>query len=150
MFNKVIMMGRLTRNPEFRQTQACVPCCRFSIAVNRQFANKQTGERETDFVECEAWRQTAEFVSRYFSKGNMILVEGELRNNNYEDAKGVKHYGMKVLVNNVNFCESKNSGENQQQHSDSAAAQPSTESRGFSADDLGEFEEILSDGGFPF
>ena len=130
MFNKVILMGRLTHEPEFRQTQAGVPCCRFSIAVNRHFANKQTGERETDFVDCETWRQTAEFVSRYFGKGNMILAEGELRNNNYEDKNGVKHYGMKVLVNNVNFCESKNSGENQQQHSASAAAQPTPQQGG--------------------
>lgn len=157
MLNRVILMGRLTRDPELRQTQAGVACCRFSIAINRQFANKQTGERESDFVECETWRQTAEFVSRYFVKGNMILVEGELRNNNYEDSKGVKHYGMKVLVSNVSFCESKGSSENQQQEAPTQvqkttaaprAAAPAQEA--LSLDDLDEFEEILSDGDVPF
>jgi single-strand DNA-binding protein len=110
MLNKVILMGRLTRDPEFRQTTSGVPVCRFSIAINRQFANKQTGERETDFVDCVAWRNTAEFVSRYFSKGNMILVEGQLRNDNYTDNNGVKHYRMNVFVDNVSFCESKGNG----------------------------------------
>ena len=111
MLNKVILMGRLTRDPEFRQTPSGVPVCRFSIAINRQFANKQTGERETDFIDCDAWRSTAEFVSRYFSKGNMILVEGQLRNNNYTDNNGVKHYSMRVMVDNVSFCESKGSAQ---------------------------------------
>lgn len=156
MLNKVILMGRLTRDPEFKQTTSGVPVCRFSLAINRQFANKQTGERETDFVDCDAWRSTAEFISRYFSKGNMILVEGQLRNNNYEDANGVKHYSMRVLVDNVSFCESKGSGDNQQQEAPAQiqqttaprAADPASEP--LNIGDLGEFEEILSDGEVPF
>ena len=113
MYNRVILMGRLTRDPELKETSSGVNVARFSIAVNRQYANKQTGERETDFVDCDAWRSTAEFVARYFSKGDMILIEGELRNNNYEDQNGVTHRGMRVLVDAVSFCGSKN--ENQQQ-----------------------------------
>lgn len=155
MLNKVILMGRLTRDPEFKQTQSGTPVCRFSLAINRPFANKQTGERETDFVECDAWRSTAEFISRYFSKGNMILVEGQLRNNNYTDNNGTKHYSMRVLVDNVSFCESKGSGDNQQQAAPPIqqttaprAAAPAHEA--LSIDDIGDFEEILSDGETPF
>lgn len=179
MLNKVILMGRLTRDPEFRQTTSGVPVCRFSIAINRQFANKQTGERETDFVDCVAWRQTAEFVSRYFSKGNMILVEGQLRNDNYTDNNGVKHYRMNVFVDNVSFCESKGSssqgggdyysggqqdsyggGYQQQSYAPQggyqnapapAAPRPAAPSQdALSIGDIGEFEEILSDGEVPF
>lgn len=157
MLNKVILMGRVTRDPEFRQTTSGTPVCRFSLAINRQFANKQTGERETDFVDCDAWRSTAEFISRYFSKGSMILVEGQLRNNNYTDDKGVKHYAMRVLVDNVSFCESKGSGDSEHQQSAPAqiqqtqaprAAAPASEP--LNIGDLGEFEEILSDGEVPF
>ena len=191
MLNKVILMGRLTRDPEFRQTTSGIPVCRFSIAINRQFANKQTGERETDFIDCDAWRSTAEFVSRYFSKGSMILVEGQLRNNNYTDNNGVKHYRMNVLVDNVSFCDSKgnggqgggdysggqqggyqnsyNNGGYQQQGGYQgggyqqnngyqnapapapAAPRPAAPAQdALSIGDIGEFEEILSDGEVPF
>ncbi len=183
MLNKVILMGRLTRDPEFRQTTSGVPVCRFSIAINRQFANKQTGERETDFIDCDAWRNTAEFVSRYFNKGSMILVEGQLRNNNYTDNNGVKHYSMRVLVDNVSFCESKgqgggdyaggqqggygggyqqqNGGYQQQggyapqggyQNAPAASApRPAAPAQdALSIGEIGEFEEILSDGEVPF
>lgn len=170
--NSVNLMGRLTRDPELKQTQSGISVCRFSVAVNRPFVNKETNEREADFIECEAWRQTAEFVCRYFQKGAMIAVEGSLRNNNYEDANGVKHYGMKVAVNQVHFCGSKNDGQNgggqatqqstyaaagtpaQQQSRPAApaqqrppqAAQPQSSPLG----DLSEFEDILSDGELPF
>lgn len=167
MLNKVILMGRLTRDPEFRQTTSGVAVCRFSVAVDRGFANKQTGEREADFIDCEAWRATAEFISRYFTKGKMIIVEGSLRNNNYTDNNGVKHYSMRVQVDNVSFGESKNASGNgggfaqqggfaapqqsnnggygQQQYA--APAQPK---ESLQIGDLGEFEEILSDGEVPF
>ena len=186
MLNKVIIMGRLTRDPEFRQTTSGVPVCRFSVAISRQFANKQTGEREADFVDCVAWRQTAEFVSRYFSKGNMILVEGQLRNDNYTDNNGVKHYRMNVFVDNVSFCESKGNGgqgggdyapqggysqqgggygqqggyqqngggyqNNSYQNAPvPAAPRPAAPAQdALSIGDIGEFEEILSDGEVPF
>ena len=77
--NKVILVGRLTADPELRQTQSGIASCRFTVAVDRRFADKNTGERQADFITCQAWRQTAEFVSRYFNKGKMIAVEGSLR-----------------------------------------------------------------------
>lgn len=107
--NKVILMGRLTADPELRQTPSGVSSCSFSIAVNRKFVNKQTGERQADFIRCIAWRQTAEFINRYFNKGSMICVEGELRQDNYQDRNhpDVMHYSFTVQVDNVEFTGSK-------------------------------------------
>ena len=110
MLNKVIIMGRLTRDPDFKQTQSGVAICKFSVAVERQFKDSKTGERLTDFLDCTAFRGTAEFISRYFSKGNMILVEGNIQNNNYTDNNGVKHYSNNIMVENVSFCGGKNEG----------------------------------------
>ena len=107
--NKVILMGRLCADPEFRQTQSGTPCCRFRVAIDRPKA-KDAQQAETDFINVVAWRARAEFVSRYFSKGSRILVEGAMRNNDYTDNNGVKHYGIEVLAENVEFCESKNAG----------------------------------------
>lgn len=101
--NKVILHGRLTKDPEFRQTTSGVPVCRITVAIDRQFANKQTGERETDFIDIQAWRNTAEFVSRYFMKGSLILVEGSIRNNNWTDNEGKKHFGYIVMADSVSF-----------------------------------------------
>lgn len=107
--NKVILFGRLTHDPEFSQTQSQIPVVRFTVAVDRP--KQKDKEKESDFVECEGWRSTAEFISRYFSKGSAIVVEGQLRNNNYTDSNGVKRYKMKVLVDNVEFGESKKAAE---------------------------------------
>lgn len=155
--NTVILMGRLTRDPELKQTNSGISVCRFSVAVNRQFVSKDTNEREADFIDCETWKQTAEFVCRYFRKGAMIAVEGSLRNNNYDDANGVKHYGMKVVVNQVHFCGSKNdsqSGVQQeqrpaQQQRKGAPAQ-TQQAQNMTIGNLSEFEDILSDGELPF
>ena len=112
MMNKAIIMGRLCADPEFRTTQSNIPCCRFRIAVNRP--KSKDGNQEADFINCVAWRSTAEFISRYFSKGSMIIVDGQLRNNDYTDNNGVKHYSMEVLCDEVHFGESKNAGAAQQ------------------------------------
>lgn len=104
--NKVILMGRLTADPEFRQTTGGTPCCRFRVAVDRPKA-KDAQQAETDFINVVAWRARAEFISRYFSKGSRILIEGQMRNNDYTDNNGTKHYGIEVLADNVEFCESK-------------------------------------------
>lgn len=114
MLNRVILMGRLCADPELRQTQSGIANCKFRIAVNRP--KKQDGTQEADFISCTAWRSTAEFVCRYFSKGSMIVIEGQLRNNDYTDGNGVKHYSMEVLADNVTFGESKNAGAAQQQN----------------------------------
>lgn len=114
MINKVILQGRLTRDVEMRQTTSGKTVAKFSIATNSGFKN-QNGEEQTTFTECTAWGKTAEFVSRYFQKGAQLILEGELRNNNYTDRDGVKHYGMIVNVQSVNFCEKRSDGQPQQQ-----------------------------------
>lgn len=113
--NKVILCGRLTADPELKQTTSGIATCRFTVAVDRRIANKETGEREADFVTCVAWRKTAEFLSKFFSKGKLICLEGSLRNNNYQDKNhsDVTHYTMEVQVDNIEFCGGKNdSGSN--------------------------------------
>lgn len=160
MINKVILMGRLTADPELRQTNSGISSCRFSVAVNRPYKSKETGERQTDFINVITWRQTAEFVSRYFSKGNMIIVEGSLRNDNYTDQNGVKHYSMNVQADNVSFGESKSAsnansvnignGNFSQPRKETPAPQSQPAEESVSLGDLGDFEEILSDGEVPF
>lgn len=154
MYNRVILMGRLTREPELRTTQSGVSLCRFSVAVDRSFV-KQGEERQADFFEVQAWRNSAEFVSRYFSKGQMIHVEGRLQNNNYEDKNGVKHYSQVIVADSVSFCgdkrQSDSSGEQpQQRHAPAQAAPQASQPQPIELGDLGEFEEILSDGETPF
>ena len=107
MINTVIFMGRITADPEIKTTSSGISFCKFTVAVDRKFADKTTGERQADFISCVAWGKTAEFVSKYFSKGKMIIVEGTLQNNNYTDSNGVKHYSYDVVADNVSFGESK-------------------------------------------
>ncbi len=152
MFNRCIFMGRLCADPEFRQTQSGTPLCRFRIAVNRP--KSKDGNQDADFISCTAWRGTAEFVARYFSKGQMIHVEGQLRNNDYTDQNGVKHYSMDVLAESVAFCGGKNE-DGQQNNQTTQNRQTSAPARqqqqaapvqqSLDLSDLGEFEEILSD-----
>ena len=120
MFNRIILMGRLTKDPELKPTQSGVTMCRFSIAVDRAYSKGQ--EKQTDFFDITAWRQTAEFVSKYFSKGKCILIEGKLQNNNYTDQNGVKHYQNVVIADNVAFCGDKSG--NQQNGQAPPAQQP--------------------------
>jgi single-strand DNA-binding protein len=139
--NKVILFGRLTSDPIYRQTQSGIAVCRFTVACDRQFADKQTGKREADFIEVQAWRQAAEFVSRYFKKGDAITVDGSLRNNNYEDKNGVKHYGYIVMADNIGFGGSKSENTNNQQSGNQQTPEGLN---------IGDFEEIISDGYTPF
>lgn len=152
--NNVILMGRLTHDPELRQTQSGISSCRFTIAVNRKFKNDK-GEYDADFISCVAWRQTAEFVSRYFSKGSMICVSGSLRSGSYTDKNhsDVTHYTTDVYVDNVEFCGDKgnNSGNQQQpQQRPPQQQKPAQQPEQFSYSNLSDFEEILSDGDVPF
>lgn len=121
--NKVILCGRLTANPELKQTTSGIATCRFTVAVDRRIANKETGEREADFVTCVAWRKTAEFLSKFFTKGKFICLEGSLRNNNYQDKNhsDVTHYTMEVQVDNIEFCGGKNDSGSSQQPSNPSA-----------------------------
>ena len=143
-------------DPELRQTQNGIASCQFTVAVNRKFADKNTGERQADFIRCQAWRQTAEFVSKYFSKGKMIAVEGSLRTGSYQDKNhpDVMHYTTDLMVDNVEFCGDK-TGTNPRQ----AAAEPvniveQAKAAGVETamdyGNLSDFEEILSDGDCPF
>lgn len=106
MINNVVLMGRLTAVPELKTTQSGISTVRFSVAVERRY-NKQGEERQTDFIDCVAWRQTAEFVSKYFDKGSMIAVIGSIQTRNYEDKNGNKRKAVEVQVDNVSFCGSK-------------------------------------------
>lgn len=147
MINKVILMGRLTADPELKQTQSGIAVCRFTVAIDRGYKSNETGEKQADFINVVAWRQTAEFVSKYFSKGKMIIIEGELQNNNFE-SNGVKHYSFIVKANNVTFGESKSAANSQQNQpkSNTNTAQANDSPLG----DLDDFEEILGDGEVPF
>lgn len=150
--NKVILIGRLTAAPELRQTQSGISSCRFTVAVNRKFANKETGEREADFISCQAWRQTAEFISKYFAKGQMIAIDGTLRTGSYTDKNysDVTHYTTDVLVENVEFCGSKSDNSTSGTSAQQTAQQPVNSNSNMSYGDLSDFEEILSDGDVPF
>lgn len=106
MLNKVFMQGRLVADPELRHTPSGVAVASFRIAVDRDFKDK-SGERQADFVNVVAWRSTGEFVSKFFSKGRMAIVEGKLQSRNYEDKDGNKRYTLEVVADNVYFGDSK-------------------------------------------
>lgn len=111
MLNRIILMGRLTRDPELRQTQSGVSVANFSLAVDRDFKDKATGEKGTDFIDIVAWRQTAEFVSRFFTKGRMAVVEGRLQLRDWTDRDGNKRRTAEVIADNVYFGDSKRDAE---------------------------------------
>ncbi len=100
-------MGRLVADPELRQTPNGVSVASFRIAVDRNYQSKETGERQADFISCVAWRQTGEFISRYFQKGRMIALEGSLQTRNYEDKTGAKRTAYEVIVDQAYFADSK-------------------------------------------
>lgn len=107
MLNHITIMGRLTRDPELRRTGSGLAVASFSVACERDFPSKDTGEREVDFINCVAWRQTGEFVSKYFTKGSMIVVSGRLQIRNWTDDNGIKRTIAEVVADNVYFGESK-------------------------------------------
>jgi len=111
VLNRIVLMGRLTKNPELRHTQSGTPVASFSLAVDRDFKDKQTGEKATDFIDIVAWRQTAEFVSRFFTKGRMAVVEGRLQLRDWTDRDGNKRRTAEVLAEHVYFGDSKRDAE---------------------------------------
>ncbi len=111
MLNKIFLMGRLARDPELRRTQSGTPVVSFRLAVDRDFKDKATGERSTDWIDVVAWRQTAEFVSRYFTKGRMAVVEGRLQMRDWTDKEGNKRTSAEVVADNVYFGDSKRDGD---------------------------------------
>ena len=107
MLNHITIMGRLTRDPELRRTGSGIAVASFTLAVDRDFSPKDGGERETDFIDCVAWRQTGEFVSKYFTKGRMAVVSGRLQIRNWNDKDGNKRRSAEVVADNVYFGDSK-------------------------------------------
>ena len=111
MLNHIVIMGRLTRDPELRRTGTGIAVASFSVAVDRDFGKNENGEKETDFIDCVAWRTTGEFVSKYFTKGSMIVVSGRLQIRGWTDKDGNKRRSAEVVADNVYFGESKRSAE---------------------------------------
>ena len=109
MLNNVTIMGRLTRDPELRRTGSGVAVASFTLAVDRDFSSKESGEKETDFIDCVAWRQTGEFVSKYFKKGSMAVVSGKLQIRSWTDKDGNKRRSAEVIADNIYFGDSKKS-----------------------------------------
>ncbi len=141
MINTVALMGRLTYDPELRSTPQGVSVIRFQIAVDRNYQKAGT-ERQADFIDCVAWRQTADFISRYFHKGSMIAVEGSIQTQNYTDKNGNQRKSVEVVANNVSFC-----GSRSETGTGAPAPQQNFEQPAPSYSNASEsdFEEILDD-----
>ena len=142
MINMVALMGRLTYSPELKSTPNGVSVLRFQVACDRNY-QKDSQNRQADFIDCVAWRQTAEFISRYFHKGSMIAVEGTLQTSNYTDKDGNKRKQIEVLANNVSFCGSK--AENGSQGTQGAQNEQYTQGGMDINPDTSDFEEIVDD-----
>ena len=112
MLNHIVIMGRLTRDPELRRTGSGIAVASFSLAVDRDFGGRDGGERETDFIDCVAWRHTGEFVSKYFTKGRMAVVSGRLQIRSWTDKDGNKRRTAEVVADNVYFGDSRRDGDN--------------------------------------
>ena len=152
MLNHIVIMGRLTRDPELRRTQSGVAVTTISVAVDRDFQSRDAQEKQTDFIDVVAWRQTAEFVSKYFTKGKMIVVEGSLQSRKWQDKNGQNRVSWEVQANNVYFGESRRDN---QGGSDYTAPSYGGQSYGspassYSAPASGGFTEIEEDGELPF
>ena len=152
-FNKVILIGNMTADPELKQPASGTSVCSFSIAVNRRFAKTEQGQQTVDFINVVTWRQSAEFVSRYFKKGNPILVCGQLQTRTWNDNQGQKRYATEVVADEVSFVASA-----AQTAAQSTGSQPAQ--TGYTPDAYGapafnsapsaNFEEIPNDGDLPF
>mgnify|MGYP002514683418 CR=1 FL=1 len=133
MLNLVVIMGRLTSQPELKTTQNGVSVLPFTVAVNRQY-----GEQQTDFIPCVAWRNTAEFITKYFGKGQSIVIQGSLQQRDFEDKQGNKRTAYEVVVSTADFCGKKENADEQAQKLDNEV-------------DTSEFEEIsLAEQDLPF
>ena len=151
-FNKVILIGNLTADPELKRTPNGVSVCRFTIAVNRRFAKQDQAQQTADFITVVAWRQSADFVARFFKKGRPILVCGQLQNRNWTDPQGVKHYATDIVADEVSFVDSNRSGDtsgngDQAQYTPDAYGNNSSQ---ISGGNTASFEEMQGDDSLPF
>ena len=145
--NHIVIMGRLTRDPELRQTPGGVPVASFSLAVDRGFVSKDSGERQTDFIDVVAWEKRAEFVSKFFTKGQMAAVSGRLQIRDWTDKDGNKRRNAEVVADNIYFTESKKSRDASIGHSE-----PKDDfNAGFAPVESSDFAELdMDDGELPF
>ena len=155
MLNHIVLMGRLTRDPELRYTGSNIPVASFRIAVDRDFGRGENGERQTDFIDVVAWRQTGEFVSKYFTKGSMAVVSGRLQMRDWTDRDGNKRTSAEVVADNVYFGDSKrrdDGGEPPARSNSYSNRSSSQDSYGqSSAPSRGAFEDLSDDDGeLPF
>jgi single-strand DNA-binding protein len=146
-FNKVILGGRLTAEPELKQTTNGIPVVSFSVAINRKVA--KGAEQKTDFINCRAWRQTAEFISRYFHKGSCISIVGQLQQNSWTDQQGAKRTSYEVLVDEVAFVDSASENRGGQGGGFNPYA---GDQGGFAspAEDVSHFEQVENEDDLPF
>ena len=149
MLNKVILMGRLTRDPELKYTPANVPVCSFSIAVDRRYV-RQGEQRQADFINIVTWRQQAEFVSKYFVKGQMINVCGSLQTRTWDDANGVKHYATEVVADELNFCGDNRNNQSNNGASSFGGGNSFDSGNSFGGSDSNGFTPIDTDDDLPF
>ena len=158
MLNHIVVMGRLTRDPELRTTQSGVNVASFTVAVDRDFGGRDGAERQTDFFDCAAWRQTGEFVIKYFQKGRMIVVSGRMQSRKYQDREGNNRTAWEIQVDNVYFGDSKRDSDNAG-YSQSSYTGQSSYSRGSDSPRQSApvppvtpspFEELEDDGELPF
>ena len=139
MLNHIVIMGRLVRDPELRRTGSGTAVASFTVAVDRDFGGRDGGEKETDFIDCVAWRQTGEFVSKYFKKGSMIAVKGRLQIRNWNDKDGNKRKSAEVVAENCYFAEPKRE----------SACENNCQSSGYGASQYPETEAMLNRYGAP-
>lgn len=154
MYNKIIIVGRLTADPELRQTPSGVSVASFSVAVNRSYTPKG-GERQADFFDVVAWRNTGEFISRYFSKGSLILIEGTMESRSFVDKNGNNRRVWELIASNAHFVESKVSAAANQDRPDSLPPEPpagmSAPPAAFSSGGMDDFTAVDDDDGdLPF
>ena len=147
--NKVILIGNLTADPELKQTPSGISVVSFTIAINRRYQSKNQaeGQQTADFISIVAWRQTAEFVSRYFKKGKPILVCGALQSRSYTDGQGNKRYVTEVVADEVGFVENKSEGQGGSQYTPDAYAAPSYSNTDAAAP---KFEAVSDEDDLPF
>ena len=147
MLNHITIMGRLTRDPELRMTQSQTQVASFTLAVDRDFGGRDGGEKQADFIDCVAWRQTAEFVSKYFQKGRMAVVSGRLQSRKWEDRDGNKRTSWEVVADNIYFGDSRRDGDSNESRPNASTYEAPKSSPKASSP----FEELEGDDGeLPF
>ncbi len=147
-FNKCILQGRLTSDPEAKQTQSGTAVISFTLAVDRRYNRGE--EKKCDFITFVAWEQTADFICRYFKKGQAMLVCGELQTRSWTDNNGSKRYATEVVAREVSFCEAKRESEGNNTAANQSAAQGKFEAPAYIPSAYTNFEEVKSDDSLPF